>query len=88
MKRMKAHVTLCGEAVITDVEILRRTARMHQLKDRESPAGIASTSDVMGTLAVNLRVLANALDEEREGRLDFRGCLPSEALLDAVREPK
>jgi len=43
--------------------------------------------DVKGTLAVNMRVMADALDEERNGRTDFvGGVTPSQAIQETFGE--
>jgi len=77
----KANIRNTGACITTDVAILHGKLELHSKHDipinEETQQGI---NDIMGTLAVNMKVFASALDEERQGRTDFHGGKPSENL--------
>jgi len=66
----KANLPHTVSAIATDILIT--------IGEVSPPDGV-TRNDVLGTLSCNLRVLANALAEEREGAT-FNGIRPSEAV--------
>ena len=60
----EANIDRLGDNIVNDM----MTLAGHNV----GPSG-ASWQDIAGTLALNLRVFADALEEQRFGRLDFVG---------------
>ena len=69
---VKANINEIALAIRSDLESLSRCSIDHYSRNY--------MNDLMGTLAVNMEVFAKALNEEREGRTDFFGGVPSECV--------
>jgi len=64
-----------------NIGMVARNIRSDLVDVERMPGPTKAQYGVMGTLAVNLKVFAAALDEEREGRKDFVGGVrPSECV--------
>lgn len=83
--RTKANICDTAQSIGQDIELLQERLEMHKTHNLPvKPEEQERINDVMGTLAVNMRVFADALDEERKGATDFVGGMKPSELLDKL----